>query len=646
MRLLWLLFKDLIEISRDRKTLSLILLAPVAITILAGLVFTDSSQETSMKRIPVAICQMDSGPEATVVAQEMSKVFNANVSSNQGCLAKADGELGNGNVLAVIVIHDGFSNNIANGSQGKLTVMTDNARPEVAGLVGSVARGIAYGASKEVSARFIGATWSTLENMSAGLENLSNSLDNASAETAQIQGSLKETRDRIAAIDTASFRASINSSKGSLSSLQEGIDSLKREMNDSVSDIDYLDARMGAIHDAATNISTGILSVRSNISRTSSDLTQMYNDAFCPDSAAFENVTEAPVQRWVLLCKDLITVNESLGELSNSMAEQAVFVDQLADESNATRSRLAIIRGGVVNTSTHLDSVYELNELEASIASMENAVLQLEELKQASTEEMDSMGGIVASLSEGISGLKNNTISAKDVLDTLTSRGPDSIVTPILFEEVKRLSGIRRIESIFPALVGVILMFVTVLFSAIILLKERSSGTLKRTMMSPVNPIELVLSKVALTMLVAIFQVILVYLVGSLAFGLAINWYNLPQSILVAGLMSLSFASIGMIIAIFAESENTAMLSSLVICLPLLFLSGIFFPRELMVSEIQAFSTLLPLTQGIKLLESLLLYSQTEVIRAGLNTFGLLFWAVLGIVASTKLLGDRVRQRL
>jgi len=524
--------------------------------------------------------------------------------------------------------------------------MTDNARPEVAGLVGSVARGIAYGASKEVSARFIGATWSSLENMSAGLNNLSKNLDNASAETAQIQGSLKETRDHIAAINTASFRASINSSKGSLSSLQERIGSLKSEMNNSVSDIDYLDARMGAIHDAAANISTGILSVRSNISRTSSDLTQMYNDAFCPDAAAFENVTEAPVQRWVLLCKDLITVNESLGELSNSMAEQAVFVDQLANESNATRIRLAIIREGVVNTSAHLDSVYELGELEASIASMEDAVLQLEELKQVSTEEMDSMGGIVASLSEGISDLKTSTLSAKNVLDTLTSREPDSIVTPILFEEVKRLSGIRRIESIFPALVGVILMFVTVLFSAIILLKEKSSGTLKRTMMSPVNPIELVLSKVALTVLVAIFQVILVYLVGSLAFGLAINWYNLPQSILVAGLMSLSFASIGMIIAIFAESENTAMLASLVICLPLLFLSGIFFPRELMVSEMQAFSTLLPLTQGIKLLESLLLYSQTEVIRAGLNTFGLLIWAVLGIAASTKLLGDRVRQSL
>ncbi len=645
MKFLWLLYKDLIEISRDRKTLLLILLAPVAITILAGLVFTDSSDETSMKRIPVAICQMDSGPEAAVVAQEMSAVFNANVSSDQSCLTRADGELGKGNVLAVIVIHVGFSNSIANGSQGKLTVMTDNARPEVAGLVGSVARGIAYGASKEVSARFIGATWSSLGNMSDGLKNLSKSLDDASTETALIQGTLKETRDHIAAIDTASFRVSINSSKGSLSSLQGSIGLLKSEMNNSVSDIDYLDARMGAIHDAAVNISTGILLVRSNISRTSSDLTQMYDDAFCPEAFAFQNMTETPIQRWVLLCRDLITVNESLGELSNSMAEQAVFVSQLANESNATRIRLAIIREGVVNTSAHLESVYELGELESSIASMEEALSQMEELKGTSTKEMGSMGDIVSSLSDGIYGLKTSTLSAKTVLDMLTSKEPDSIVTPILLEEVKRLSGIRRIESIFPALVGVILMFVTVLFSAIVLLKERSSGTLKRTMMSPVSSIELVLSKVALTVLVAIFQVILVYLVGSLAFGLAINWYNLPQSILVAGLMSLSFASIGMIIAIFAESENTAMLASLVICLPLLFLSGIFFPRELMVSEMQAFSTLLPLTQGIKLLESLLLYSQTEVIKAGLNTFGLLFWAVLGIATSTKLLGDRMQQR-
>jgi len=643
MRLFWLLAKDLKELSRDRKTLYLILLAPVAIAFLAGLVFTDSPQETSMARIPVFVCQLDSGEEASVVAQEMANVFSANLSSGQECLSVADSELGNGNILAVVIIHDGFSSDIANGSQGKLTVITDNARPEVASLVGSVARGIAYGASKEVSSRFIGATWSTLGEMSGGLSNLSESLDNASAETALIQASLAETRGQIAAIDTASFRDSINSSRESLSSLQVEIDLLKEEMNGSVSDIDYLDERMAAVHDSAVNISQGISSVRSDISLTSSELTQMYDDAFCQDAASFENVTEAPVQRWVLLCSDLVEVNSSLSELSNSMGEQAVFVNQLANESNATRERLEVIREGVVNTSAHFDSVYELGELEASISSMEVAVVQLEALKQDSTEEMDSMAGILSSLSEGISGLKESTLSAKAVLDQLTSRSPDSVVTPILFEEVKRFSGIRRVESIFPALVGVILMFVTVLFSAIILLKERSTGTLKRALMSPLSPLELVLSKVLLTVLVAILQVVLVYLVGSLVFGLAINWYNLPQSLLVAGLMSLSFASIGMIIAIFAESENTAMLASLVICLPLLFLSGIFFPRELMVSEMQGLSTLLPLTQGIKLLESLLLYSQTEAIRAGWNTFGLLFWAFMGILVSTKLLGDRAR---
>jgi ABC-2 type transport system permease protein len=64
---------------------------------------------------------------------------------------------------------------------------------------------------------------------------------------------------------------------------------------------------------------------------------------------------------------------------------------------------------------------------------------------------------------------------------------------------------------------------------------------------------------------------------------------------LVLTFSSIAFISIGLFITNFMDTQATAVLSSLLVIIPLLFLGGIIFPKEFMPSLIAEFAKLLPL---------------------------------------------------
>ncbi len=70
---------------------------------------------------------------------------------------------------------------------------------------------------------------------------------------------------------------------------------------------------------------------------------------------------------------------------------------------------------------------------------------------------------------------------------------------------------------------------------------------------------------------------------------------------------SACFISVGMVIASFADSENMAMLSSLVISIPMLFLCGVFYPFEMMPKIMASFGNYLQITRGIEIFRDMLI---------------------------------------
>jgi ABC-type multidrug transport system permease subunit len=78
-------------------------------------------------------------------------------------------------------------------------------------------------------------------------------------------------------------------------------------------------------------------------------------------------------------------------------------------------------------------------------------------------------------------------------------------------------------------------------------------------------------------------------------------------------LISVTFAAVGIAVASFSKSQSTAILASLLLVVPMLFLSGIVLPLEFMDPVMRTLSMLLPLTAANTLL--------TDVIARDLVAF-------------------------
>jgi ABC-2 type transport system permease protein len=146
--------------------------------------------------------------------------------------------------------------------------------------------------------------------------------------------------------------------------------------------------------------------------------------------------------------------------------------------------------------------------------------------------------------------------------------------------------------------------------ASITIVQERSKKTLIRTLLTPISLEGFILEKTAALILIALLQGIIMIVVAYLLYGIVIPADQLGGLFLVILVYSAAFIGIGMALATFAESENTAMLLSLVLSIPMLFLSGVFFPFETMPALMVKLGNALPITMGIKALNSVLIYQQ------------------------------------
>jgi len=157
-----------------------------------------------------------------------------------------------------------------------------------------------------------------------------------------------------------------------------------------------------------------------------------------------------------------------------------------------------------------------------------------------------------------------------------------------------------------PALIGLILMMMTVLLTSTSIVRERERGTIEQLIVTPLRSAELVVGKVTPYVLIAMIDMAEVIGAGVLMFGVPING-SLPLLLLLSGLFLVSTLGLGLFVSTLANTQQAAMLTSMFFLLPAMFLSGFLFPLESMPWYLQAFSYVIPLryflviTRGIML---------------------------------------------
>ncbi|HLE45708.1 MAG TPA: ABC transporter permease [Thermoplasmata archaeon] len=189
----------------------------------------------------------------------------------------------------------------------------------------------------------------------------------------------------------------------------------------------------------------------------------------------------------------------------------------------------------------------------------------------------------------------------------------------------------RFIDSFAPGVVALAVLMVTTVFSVIVLVREKSGGTLERLFATPLRPVELVIGHAIALALLALLQSTVVLAAALLLFQIQVVG-NIGLAFGLLLLFAVGNQGLGMMLSSAARNELQAVQTIPLILFPSILLTGVFFPLEAIPGGLRVFSYLVPLTYASDALRSVMLrgWGVGEIWVQIVVLFAYAFLALLG----------------
>jgi len=198
-----------------------------------------------------------------------------------------------------------------------------------------------------------------------------------------------------------------------------------------------------------------------------------------------------------------------------------------------------------------------------------------------------------------------NGIVAQENLEVLThdARGgmPLAAQPIILFNPEGRTAN-----YIIPGLVAILMQMIAIFLASGSVVRERERGTMEQLMVTPVDPLGLMLGKVAPYLFLGLGETALILAIMRWAFAVPIQ----GSLVFLFGIMIVYLAALlafGLFISTRAKTEMEAMQMAQMLVLPSIFLSGYIFPIKGMPFVLQAIGQILPATHMVAVMRGIVL---------------------------------------
>lgn len=145
-----------------------------------------------------------------------------------------------------------------------------------------------------------------------------------------------------------------------------------------------------------------------------------------------------------------------------------------------------------------------------------------------------------------------------------------------------------------PGVIAVVVLLISLLLTAMAIVREREIGTMEQLMVTPIRSFELILGKTLPFVLISFIDVLVVTAIG-------VSWFDVPilgslwLLLFGAGLYLMSTIGIGLFISTVSQTQQQALMSSFFFYLPAVLLSGFMFPISNMPEPAQWLTYLNPL---------------------------------------------------
>lgn len=207
-----------------------------------------------------------------------------------------------------------------------------------------------------------------------------------------------------------------------------------------------------------------------------------------------------------------------------------------------------------------------------------------------------------------------------------------------LFTLQKKGLSVKEIsyfDFIVPGIIGMGLMQSGIMGVAATMAAYREKKILKRIQATPLPMSKFLAGEIMAFLLISFLQTTILLILSTQLLGANI-YGSIPLIYLLAVIGNITFFSLGFIAAAIAKTAQGAATLGNIIAMPMMFLSGVFFPRESLPAGIKAVATALPLSP---LLDALRMVAINEATIYDIKWKFLLIsiWAVVSFTIAVRL---------
>lgn len=334
------------------------------------------------------------------------------------------------------------------------------------------------------------------------------------------------------------------------------------------------------------------------------------NTALQSEMTGFENDT-------------LAKVTSAESDLSNIKSElETINTSELSDAISYTNSALVkvdYIKDELTDTLNFTDKFN--TELASLITSLQANVDAIKSSAEKASNAKSSLSSDLSATKQKINTILNNIIEIQkafykidESIKAIKVTDVSKIVSPISTRIEPISSEETHLNYMFPSLIILVVMFVSILLSSTIVIMEKNSKAYFRNFISPTKDITFIAANFLTALVIMIFQVIIIVLIAWLFFKIQIISTLVTTSLVL--LIAISFfILLGMLIGYIFSSEETATLAAVSVSAVFLLLSSVIFPIESMSGYVQKAAKFNPFVISELLLRQALLYKESVEVQ-------------------------------
>ncbi|MGD0201666.1 MAG: ABC transporter permease, partial [Bryobacteraceae bacterium] len=211
-----------------------------------------------------------------------------------------------------------------------------------------------------------------------------------------------------------------------------------------------------------------------------------------------------------------------------------------------------------------------------------------------------------------VAGFASDTLARQQrtrlVAGTMASGQPAGLALPVVDARTRVWFNPDLLSRDFfvPGVIVNIITLVTIMLTAMAIVREKEIGTLEQLMVTPIRPIELMLGKTLPFAAVGLVQVGFITAAALVVFGIPLRG-SLLLLFLAAIVYMMTTLGVGLFVSTISETQQQAVMGSFFFFMPAFMLSGFVFPIRNMPELVQWLSLLDPVRYFIQIVRGIFL---------------------------------------